>query len=153
MVNSSLHLKRHWMLWEWTLARTTASLLNVTAAASSSLTAKSARRGYTAFPTWGAIACATPSGISLSTPTASPGQIQSNFDPHFVGGQVARLLYAHCIQLCASPLNGQSQNGHVKSHWCIACGMATTQTLLVLGHLRGLSPHELAPSPGPASQR
>jgi hypothetical protein len=51
-------------------------------------------------------------------------QIQSDFDPKFVGGQVACLLRAHFIRLRASPPNRQSQNGLVESHWRVACGMA-----------------------------
>jgi hypothetical protein len=53
-----------------------------------------------------------------------PRQFQNDFDPKFVGGQVARLLRAHFIWLRASPPNRQSQNGLVESHWRVACGMA-----------------------------
>jgi hypothetical protein len=53
-----------------------------------------------------------------------PHQIQSNFDLKFVGGHVARLLRTHFIRLHASPPNRQLQNGLVKSHWRVACGMA-----------------------------
>jgi hypothetical protein len=53
-----------------------------------------------------------------------PRQIQSDFDPKFVGGHVPRLLRTHFIRLCASPPNRQSQNGLVESHWRVACGMA-----------------------------